>query len=104
MKFETALLKTNENIMTDTAFLSNEGNFTIFTFGDTRLKFAAPYSLERYDRVVSWDAGYLVIMAKYTHNSDLEEEYIDLLPILKDLYISPKEFLKPIKKVEVKYA
>lgn len=90
--------------MTDTAFLSNEGNYSIFSFGDTRLKFVAPYSLERYDRVVSWDAGYLVVMTKYAHNSDLEEEYIDLLPILKDLYISPQEFLSLIKKVEVKHA
>lgn len=43
-------------------------------------------------------------MAKYAHNNDLEEEYIDLIPILRSLYITPDEFLKPIKKVEVKYA
>ncbi len=48
--------------------------------------------------------GYLVVMSKYAHNNDLEEEYIDLIPILKSLYINPDEFLKPIKKVEVKYA
>ena len=86
------------------AYLSNEGRYTVFSFGETRLKFIAPYSLERYESVVQWDKGYLVVMAKYAHNNDLEEEYIDLIPILRSLYITPDEFLKPIKKVEVKYA
>ena len=80
------------------AYLSNEGQYTIFSFGETRLKFIAPYSLERYESVVQWDKGYLVVMAKYAHNNDLEEEYIDLIPILRSLYITPDEFLKPIKK------
>jgi len=43
-------------------------------------------------------------MAKYEHNQKTEEEYIDLIPILKNLYINPQEFLSPIKSVEVKYA
>lgn len=59
--------------------------------------------MERYESVVQWDKGYLVVMAKYAYNNDLEEEYIDLIPILRSLYITPDEFLKPIKKVEVKY-
>lgn len=41
-------------------------------------------------------------MAKYKHNEESEEEYIDLIPILKNLYISPEEFLKEIKEVKVK--
>ena len=86
------------------AYLSNEGRYTTLSFGETRLKFIAPYSLERNESVVQWDKGYLVEMAKYAHNNDLEEEYIDLIPILRSLYITPDEFLKPIKKVEVKYA
>ncbi len=90
--------------MNDKAYLSSEGRYTIFSFGEIRLKFIAPYSLERYDSVVQWDKGYLVVMAKYAHNTNLEEEYIDLVPILKSLYIVPEEFLKPIKKVEVHYA
>ena len=32
-----------------------------------------------------------------------EEEYIDLIPILKNLYIEPEEFLKPIKEVKIQY-
>lgn len=54
--------------------------------------------MERYESVVQWDKGYLVVMAKYAHNNDLEEEYIDLIPILRSLYITLDEFLKPIKK------
>lgn len=42
-------------------------------------------------------------MAKYSHNKDSEEEYIDLNSILKSLYIVPDEFLKPIKTYEHKY-
>lgn len=89
---------------TQTAYLSNDGAYTIFSFGDSRLKFVAPYSLERYESVVKWDDGYLVVMAKYAHNKGSEEEYIDLRPILRNLYINPDKFLNPIKSVEVKYA
>lgn len=86
-----------------TAYLSNEGTYTVFSYGDSRLKFIAPYSLERYENVLQWDDGYIVVMAKYTHNKEAEEEYIDLKPILKNLYMNPEDFLKPIQAVEVKY-
>ncbi|MEL3906352.1 MAG: hypothetical protein P1P65_04905 [Treponema sp.] len=88
----------------DTAYLSNDGSYTLFFFNNTRLKFAAPYSLEKYEKVLRWDNGYLEVLAKYTHNSEPEEEYIDLVPILKNLYIDTEEFLPPIKKVKVRYA
>jgi hypothetical protein len=68
------------------------------------LKFIAPYSLERYKEIVEWDHGYLVVLAKYSHNQEPEEEYIDLIPVLKALYMDEEKFLKPIKNVEVKYA
>ena len=84
------------------AVLSNDGTYTIFEYGKYCIRFAAPYSLERYVSVREWDTGYLVVMAKYRHNDDAEEEYIDLVPVLKDLYIDPNEFLKPIKKVRIK--
>ena len=38
-------------------------------------------------------------MAKYRHNLYEEEEYIDLILILENLYIAPKEFLNKIKEV-----
>ena len=54
--------------------------------------------------VVRWDDGYLVVLAKYSHNTEPEEEYIDLKPILNDLYIDSTTFLKPIKSVRIAYA
>jgi hypothetical protein len=54
--------------------------------------------------VIKWDHGYLVVMTKYSHNSQLEEEYIDLIPILKALCMDEDVFLDPIKNVEVLYA
>ena len=87
----------------DTAYLSNEGAFTLFSFGNTRLKFAAPYSLEKYEKIIQWDNGYLVVSTKYAHQSEAEEEYIDLIPVLKNLYMDPQEFLSPIRKGEVHY-
>lgn len=85
----------------DYAILSNKDNYTIFRYGDYVIRFKAPYSLERYTAVKEWDHGYLVVMAKYRHNDESEEEYIDLIPILEKLYISPEIFLKPIKEVKV---
>jgi hypothetical protein len=86
------------------ATLSSEPNFTVFQYGDHVIRFRAPYSLERYISVKEWDHGYIVVLAKYRHNAEAEEEYIDLVPILKALYFDPEEFLSPIKTVEVKYA
>ena len=75
------------------AFISNDDNFTIFKYKNYKIRFKAPYSLEKYTDIVGWDDGYLVIMAKYKHNKESEEEYIDLVPILENLYIEPKIFL-----------
>ena len=88
----------------DYAILSNDSKFTIFKYGDCIIRFRAPYSLERYTAVKEWDNGYLVVMAKYRHNIESEEEYIDLVPILENLYISPETFLKPIKEVKIENA
>ena len=85
----------------DSAFLSNKGNFTVFRYGNYIIRFKAPYSLEKYTAIKDWDNGYLVVMAKYKHNQESEEEYIDLIPILEDLYILPEEFLKSIKEVKI---
>lgn len=88
----------------DYAILFHEKNYTVFKYGDYMIRFRAPYSLERYIEVKKWDNGYLVVMAKYSHNEDSEEEYIDLVPILQDLYIDSDSFLKPIKEVKIEYA
>ena len=87
--------------MTGIATLGNENNYTVFKYGNHVIRFAAPYSLEHYTEVKEWDKGYLVVMAKYKHNKKPEEEYIDLVPILQNLYFNADEFLEPIKGVRV---
>ena len=84
------------------AILSNDGQFTSFCFNSQNIRFRTSSRLERYTRIVEWDNGYIVVMAKYKGN-DEEEEYIDLVPILKNLYIDADEFLAPIKSVRIRY-
>jgi len=86
------------------AIFSSADGFTNFSFGKYHIRFKAPYSLERYVNVVKWSNGYFVVMAKYSHNAELEEEYIELKPILESLYIDAAAFLKPIKSVRIAYA
>ena len=86
------------------AYLSNNGEYTTFTFGGRTLTFLTSKSLERYTSVKEWDNGYLVVMAKYKARPIEEEEYIDLVPILENLYMDAEEFLNSIRQVEVRYA
>ena len=84
------------------AVLSSEGAYALFSYGGRRIKFSAPYSLKRYVKVKKWDHGYIEVDTEYADG--IEEEYIDLEPILENLFINPSKFLKPIKRVEVCYA
>ena len=84
-----------------TAYLSHQGGFTIFSFGGDVIRFATPQCLRRYIQVKKWEDGYIEVDADYGHGA--EEDYIDLLPILKNLYYDAEEFLRPIRKVEVRY-
>lgn len=52
---------------------------------------------------MEWDNGYLVALAKYDNHPAEEEEYIDLIPILQNLYFDPEAFLAPIKDVRIQY-
>ena len=101
------MIESTSKTPTDTsheAILSSADGFTAFSFGDYNIRFPAPYSLERYVDVVKWDDGYLVVLAKYSHQADPEEEFIDMKPILEGLYIDSASFLKPIKSVRIAYA
>ncbi len=89
--------------MENEAILTNDQRYTIFMYGKYVIRFKAPYSLEKYTQVKEWDKGYLVVMAKYRHNKEAEEEYIDLVPILEGLYFDADDFLKPIEKVRISY-
>lgn len=87
----------------DTAFLSNIGSYTVFSYGDKNISFLTGKNLDRYISVEQWDNGYIVVVSK-DYNRPPEEDYIDLVPILQNLMIDPQTFLAPIKKVEVKHA
>ena len=89
--------------MNGEAILSSCDGYIVFRYGDYVIRFIAPYSLEKYTSIKEWDASYIVVMAKYKHNDEPEEEYIDLIPILENLYIDKDKFLKPIKKVRISY-
>ena len=78
--------------------ITNQGQFTVFKYGGRVIRFKAPYSLEKYTEVKTWDNGYIVVMAKYAHNEKSEEDYFDLVPILEDLYINPDFFFETYKK------
>lgn len=84
--------------MMNEAVLSNEKNYTKFQFGNHVIRFVAPYSLEYYTEVKEWNNGYLVVMAKYKHNEKPEEEYIDLIPILKTYILIQMSFVNKLKK------
>ncbi len=82
------------------ALLSNDGGLTSFRFRDSKIRFRTPKRLKRYTEIKEWDNGYIVVMADY-EGIGLTEEYIDLHPILRNLYINPDSFLTPIKSVKI---
>lgn len=86
------------------AYLSNTGDCIHFSFRDKNIRFKGPYSLMRFAKVKKWDHGYIVVDAVFQHSSQPIEDYIDLVPILKNLYIDADEFLSNIQKVELKDA
>ena len=94
-------MSNNSTDSSNEAVLSSSDGYTTFSFGGRHIRFKAPYSLERYVDVVRWDDGYLVVLAKYRHNAEPEDEYIDLKPILDGLYIDSASFLKLIKSVRI---
>ena len=92
----------NKENLSSEALLSNDGDMTSFRYGNNNIRFRFPKCLKRYTEVKEWDNGYIVVMADYEGLGETEE-YIDLLPILKNLYINPETFLKPIKSVKIDY-
>lgn len=85
-----------------TAFLSSKNEYSTFSFNGKTVTFLTSKNLERYTKVMGWDNGYIVVMAKNKSKPE-HEDYIDLAPILENLYMSPKKFLRGIKNVEIKY-
>ena len=88
----------------DIAILSSFDKYTTFSFNGRKITFRTCNNLERYTKVLLWDNGYLEVMAKYKHNEEEIEEYIDLIPVLEGLYMDKEKFLSPIKGVKIEYA
>lgn len=86
--------------MSNEAVLSNKGDMTSFRYGDCNVRFRTPSILKQYTEVKEWDNGYLVVMADY-EGLGITEEYVDLLPILRNLHIDPETFLKDIHTVTI---
>ena len=87
--------------MNGEAILSSSGEYTSFSYNGRNIRFKTSPNLERYVNVREWDNGYIVVTARYSGKD--EEEYIDLVPILKNLYIDPADFLRTIEKVRISY-
>ncbi len=51
--------------MKNEAILSSDKMFTSFRFNSHNIRFRTSPRLERYTKVIEWDKGYLVVMAKY---------------------------------------
>ena len=89
--------------MNEYAVINKNDKYTVFSFREDVIRFATSSRLERYTKILEWDNGYLVVMAKYENLGEVEE-YIDLIPILENLYYDADAFLKPIKEVKIEYA
>ncbi len=88
--------------MPNEALISNDDRFTSFSYNGYVIRFKTSSKLEKYTKIIEWDKGYLVVMAKYKGLPEMEE-YIDLIPILENLYINVDDFLKNIEKVRLDY-
>lgn len=88
--------------MKNEAILSSDKIYTSFIYDGHNIRFRTSPRLERYTKILEWDHGYIVVMAKYEGYEE-EEEYIDLVPILENLYFDVDEFLKPIQNVRIEY-
>jgi hypothetical protein len=86
------------------AVLSSFDKYTTFSFCGKTLTFRICDNLDRYTKINLWDNGYIEVMAKYRNREDEIEEYIDLYPVLKGLYMDKDSFLEQIKGVRIEYA
>lgn len=84
-----------------TAYLRNDGRMVFFSFGGKTIRFLGAKCLRRFVGIRKWHAGYIEVMSD--NGGRVEEDSIDLVPILENLYMDPVQYLKPIRKVELRY-
>ena len=93
--------------MQNCAYLSCSGKYSEFEFNEYSIRFRTSSHLRKYTEIKTWDNGYLVVTADYDTTGELEEyleEYIDLIPMLNNLFIEPEHFLPHIREVRLKDA
>lgn len=83
------------------AVLDVEGGITSFSYDSHVIRFRTSPQLKRYLRIKTWDKGYLVVDADYEGLPSPTEEYIDLQPILENLYFDAERFVEPIEEVVI---
>lgn len=86
--------------MNNTAYLSNEGKYSFFRFGKYTFKFRTSEKLVKYVAVKEWDNGYIVVDCLH-EILGVVEDYIDLLPMMDNLFLDADEIFAPIRKVEI---
>ena len=86
--------------MNDIAYLSNEGKYTFFRVGKYTFKFRTSERLVKYVSVKGWDDGYIVVDCLHD-KLGIVEDYIDLIPMMENLFLEAKEILSPVRKVEI---
>ncbi len=84
----------------DVALLTNDKRYSIFIFGNIRMKFKTSPYLVRYDSISKWNNGYIECLATYSTLKDPVEEYIDLRYIADRLQLS-KDVFQDIKEVRI---
>lgn len=85
--------------MQRTAYLSNEGRYTILETPTLYLRIIAPKPLEKYTDIIRWKDGNLTVMAKYSVYEKPIEEYIDIQEAVQELGLKAEEYLDPIERV-----
>ena len=56
--------------------------------------------LVKYVSVKEWDDGYIVVDCLHD-KLGIVEDYIDLIPMMENLFLDAKEILSPVRKVEI---
>ena len=89
--------------MQNCAYLGCSGKYSVFAFNEYVIRFRTSSHLQKYSEIKHWDNGYLVVTAYYDTAGEVEE-YIDLIPMLNNLFIDPEHFLPHIREVRLKDA
>lgn len=84
------------------ATLSNVGNIVYFMYKDIVIRYKGPYSLQYFSKVNKYDNGYIEVLCKFTHASELIEDYIDFDNIATELYMDTS-FLSEINEVRCEH-